>query len=101
VSNLTVTPTDIPDVILLTLRRFRDDRGWLAETYSTRAVVPAFVDIAFVQDNQAFSAARRTPRGLHLQRPPQPQAKLTRVLRGTIFDAIVLSGTLPEGVKVV
>ncbi len=88
-SNLTVTPTRIPDVILLTPRRYPDDRGWFAETYSTRAFAPVLGPMAFVQDNQAFSAARGTLRGLHFQRPPEPQAKLIRVLRGSIFDVTV------------
>ena len=88
-SNVTVTPTAIPDVILLTPRRFRDERGWFAETYSTRSFAPALGDIVFVQDNQAFSTARGTLRGLHFQRPPHPQAKLIRVLKGSIFDVTV------------
>ena len=88
-SNVTVAPTAIPDVIMLTPRRFGDGRGWFAETYSTRSFAPALGDIVFVQDNQAFSAARGTLRGLHFQRPPQAQAKLVRVLRGSIFDVTV------------
>ncbi len=88
-SNVTVAPTAIPDVILLTPRRFADGRGWFAETYSTRSFAPALGDMVFVQDNQAFSAARGTLRGLHFQRPPQAQAKLVRVLKGSIFDVTV------------
>lgn len=88
-SNVTVAPTAIPDVIMLTPRRFGDGRGWFTETYSTRSFAPALGDIVFVQDNQAFSAARGTLRGLHFQRPPQAQAKLVRVLKGSIFDVTV------------
>ena len=88
-SNVTVAPTAIPDVIMLTPRRFGDGRGWFAETYSTRSFAPALGGIVFVQDNQAFSAARGTLRGLHFQRPPQAQAKLVRVLKGSIFDVTV------------
>jgi len=88
-SNLTVQPTDIPDVLVLIPRRFGDARGWFAETYSTRSFAPALGETVFVQDNQAFSAARGTLRGLHFQRPPEPQAKLVRVLRGSIFDVAV------------
>ena len=88
-SNVTVTPTAIHDVLVLMPRRFGDERGWFAETYSTRSFAPALGDVVFVQDNQAFSAARGTLRGLHFQRPPEAQAKLVRVLKGSIFDVAV------------
>ena len=64
-------------------------RGWFSETYSTRAFSDLLGGTVFVQDNQAFSAQRGTLRGLHFQRPPEPQAKLVRVLRGSIFDVAV------------
>jgi dTDP-4-dehydrorhamnose 3,5-epimerase len=79
----------VPDVVLLTPRRFHDERGWFSETYSNRSFTQALGDIVFVQDNQAFSMTRGTLRGLHFQRPPEPQAKLIRVLRGSIFDVAV------------
>jgi dTDP-4-dehydrorhamnose 3,5-epimerase len=88
-SNLTVRPTCISDVVLLIPRRFGDDRGWFSETYSTRSFSPALGGAEFVQDNQAFSTTKGTLRGLHFQRPPEPQAKLIRVLRGSIFDVAV------------
>jgi dTDP-4-dehydrorhamnose 3,5-epimerase len=87
--NLTIKPTEIPDVVQLTPQRFGDARGWFSETYSTRSFSSALGNVTFVQDNQAFSALRGTLRGLHFQRPPEPQAKLVRVLRGSIFDVAV------------
>jgi dTDP-4-dehydrorhamnose 3,5-epimerase len=86
---LTVKPTIIPDVVLLTPQRFGDARGWFSETYSTRSFSDAVGDVTFVQDNQAFSALKGTLRGLHFQRPPEAQAKLVRVVRGSIFDVAV------------
>jgi dTDP-4-dehydrorhamnose 3,5-epimerase len=88
-STLKVVPTKVRDVIHFVPRRFGDSRGWFAETYSTRAFAPALGDLAFVQDNQAFSAQAGTLRGLHFQKPPEPQAKLVRVLKGSIFDVAV------------
>ena len=43
----------------------------------------------FVQDNQALSLKRGTVRALHFQVPPKAQAKLVRVLRGSIYDVAV------------
>ncbi|WP_201861479.1 dTDP-4-dehydrorhamnose 3,5-epimerase [Microvirga soli] len=88
-SNLTIKETGIPDVVCLIPRRFGDARGWFAETYSTRAFADLLGGTVFVQDNQAFSAQKGTLRGLHFQLPPEPQAKLVRVLRGSIFDVAV------------
>ncbi len=79
----------ILDVVLLTPKRYGDERGWLSEVYSRRAMAQAGVPMEFVQDNQAFSPKRGTLRGLHLQVPPQPIAKLTRCIRGAIFDVAV------------
>ena len=88
-SNLTISRTEIPDVICFVPRRFGDARGWFSETYSMHAFSDLLGGTVFVQDNQAFSAQSGTLRGLHFQRPPEPQAKLIRVLRGSIFDVAV------------
>jgi dTDP-4-dehydrorhamnose 3,5-epimerase len=53
----------IPDVRLLTPRRFGDHRGWFTETWSRRTL-----DIAFCQDNMSLSAEVGTIRGLHIRR---------------------------------
>jgi dTDP-4-dehydrorhamnose 3,5-epimerase len=81
--------TEIPDVLLIRPRRFGDPRGWFSETYSTRSFSEALGNVNFVQDNQSFSALRGTLRGLHFQKSPEAQAKLIRVLRGSIFDVAV------------
>jgi dTDP-4-dehydrorhamnose 3,5-epimerase len=79
----------LPDVKLVRPRRFGDERGWFMETYRREAFLAARIDDEFVQDNQSFSAARGTVRGLHLQKPPHAQAKLVRVLSGCILDVAV------------
>lgn len=76
-------------VTLLETRRFGDDRGWFAETYSQPRLAKVGIDCPFVQDNQSFSAAIGTVRGIHFQRSPYAQAKLVRCLRGAIMDYAV------------
>jgi dTDP-4-dehydrorhamnose 3,5-epimerase len=84
-----VQPTAIPEVKVITPRRFGDHRGFFAEVYNRRALVAAGIDIEFVQDNHAYSAAAGTLRGLHFQKPPAAQTKLLRVLRGRVVDVVV------------
>jgi dTDP-4-dehydrorhamnose 3,5-epimerase len=79
----------IPDVKLITPRRFADPRGVFAETFSRRLFADAGLIADFVQDNQSLSRPANTVRGLHFQRAPFAQAKLVRVLRGAIFDVAV------------
>ncbi len=84
-----IKPTAIPGVFLLGPRFFHDARGYFVETYNQRAAHAAGITADFVQDNQAFSHQRGTVRALHFQAPPHAQAKLVRVLRGSIYDVAV------------
>ena len=83
-----VTPTVIPDVLILEPQVFGDDRGFFFESYNRRAFREATGrDADFVQDNHSRSA-RRVLRGMHYQ-IRQPQGKLVRVTAGEVFDAVV------------
>ena len=84
-----VRPLDIPDVKLITPKRFADARGWFSETYNVRAFAAAGILSAFIQDNQSLSVRKGTVRGLHYQAPPFAQTKLVRVLKGAILDVAV------------
>lgn len=79
----------IPDVILVTPKRFGDSRGFFSETYRANKFFENGIDGPFVQDNHAFSAEAGVLRGLHFQRPPTAQGKLVRCTRGAIFDVAV------------
>lgn len=76
-------------VRLVKTRRFKDDRGWFSEIYNQQAFVKFGINTGFVQDNQSFSQAAGTIRGLHFQRPPHAQDKLVRCIRGRIYDVAV------------
>lgn len=79
----------IPDVILVTPKRFGDARGFFSETFRASVFEENGINGPFVQDNHAYSAQAGVLRGLHFQRPPKAQAKLIRCTRGTIFDVAV------------
>ncbi len=80
---------EIADVVLVTPRKHADARGFFVETYNQRDFVASDITSTFVQDNQSLSRQRGTIRGLHFQLAPEPQAKLVRVLAGSVFDVAV------------
>jgi len=83
-----VTPTRIPDVLLIEPKVFGDDRGFFFESYNQKAFQEATgLNVSFVQDNHSKSA-KNVLRGLHYQ-IEQPQGKLVRVTQGEVFDVAV------------
>jgi dTDP-4-dehydrorhamnose 3,5-epimerase len=84
-----VSQTEIPGVWAIRPRVFSDDRGTFTETYNARTFAMIGVEPIFVQDNQSISERKGTVRGLHFQIPPMAQAKLVRVLKGTVLDVAV------------
>jgi dTDP-4-dehydrorhamnose 3,5-epimerase len=77
------------DVKLLRPARHVDDRGFFSEAYSKRDYAAIGIRNEFVQDNHSLSRKKGVIRGLHFQIPPFAQAKLLRVLRGSILDVVV------------
>lgn len=84
-----VQALSIPDVLLITPDRFADNRGHLSETFQAARFADIGLAGPFVQENQSFSRAEGTVRGLHFQAPPSAQGKLVRCVRGAIFDVTV------------
>ena len=83
-----VTPTAIPDVLIIEPKVFGDERGFFFESFNQQAFNTATsLDVMFVQDNHSRSA-KGVLRGLHYQLQ-QPQGKLVRVVRGAVFDVAV------------
>jgi len=83
-----ITPTDIPDVLVIEPKVFGDERGFFFESFNERAFAQATgITAKFVQDNHSRSV-RNTVRGLHYQ-IRQSQDKLVRVVSGEIFDVVV------------
>jgi len=81
--------TNHPDVHIIKPKVFGDCRGWFMETWNDDAMKALGFSIAFVQDNQSYTAKKHTLRGLHFQLDPFAQCKLVRVLRGSVLDVAV------------
>ncbi len=82
------SPLYIPDVIEIQPIVFEDNRGHFFEFYHKERFKQAGIDVDFVQDNQS-SSSKNVLRGLHFQVPPFAQAKLVRVLKGSVLDIVV------------
>jgi dTDP-4-dehydrorhamnose 3,5-epimerase len=83
-----VTPTAIPEVLVIEPKVFGDARGFFFESFNQKAFDEAIGrHVDFVQDNHSRSS-KGVLRGLHYQ-IQQPQGKLVRVASGAVFDVAV------------
>lgn len=80
--------TGIEGLKVIEVTRHGDERGYFMETYSKRDFEEIGIDCTFVQDNQSFSK-KGVIRGLHFQNGEHSQAKLVRVVVGSVYDVAV------------
>jgi dTDP-4-dehydrorhamnose 3,5-epimerase len=84
-----IEPLAIPEVLVITPKKFGDNRGFFSETWNATKLAAQNFREHFVQDNHSLSAQPGTIRGLHCQIAPNIQGKLVRVVRGAIWDVAV------------
>jgi len=82
-----VSPTTLPEVLLIEPDMYGDARGYFLESYHARRYGEHGIPGVFVQDNHSRSS-RGVLRGLHYQYR-YPQGKLVRVACGVVFDVAV------------
>ncbi|MCK4950200.1 MAG: dTDP-4-dehydrorhamnose 3,5-epimerase family protein, partial [Gammaproteobacteria bacterium] len=82
-----ITPTSIPEVLLIEPDVHGDSRGFFMETWHASKYAEHGLGVNFVQDNHSRSQ-RGVLRGLHYQLE-RPQGKLVRVSSGSVFDVAV------------
>lgn len=86
---MNIIKTDIEGVLIVEPRVFGDARGYFFESYNARDFrEQTGIDVTFIQDNESCSTYG-VVRGLHFQKPPYAQAKLVRVVEGTVLDVAV------------
>ena len=84
-----ITPTKLPEVLIIEPRVFGDARGFFTESWNEQVFDHAVGHaVRFVQDNHSRSV-RGVLRGMHFQLPPHTQGKLVRVVNGAVFDVAV------------
>lgn len=85
-----IETTPIEGLLLITPRRFGDDRGYFSESWNRATLEENGIELPeFVQDNHSVSQYAGTVRGLHYQAPPMAQGKLVRCGHGALFDVAV------------
>ncbi len=84
-----ITELEIPEVKVITPKKFGDHRGFFSETYNKKTLAAQGIEMDFVQDNHSLSAEVGTIRGLHFQTPPFAQDKLVRIAQGSVLDVAV------------
>lgn len=80
--------TGLPGLLVFQPAVFEDSRGYFFESYNRRTFESQQINADFVQDNES-SSGYGVVRGLHYQLNPHQQAKLIRVITGTILDVVV------------
>lgn len=74
---------------LFSQKIFQDERGYFTETYNQNTFLKEVVNMPlFVQDNESCSK-KFVIRGLHYQRDEFAQAKLVRVVMGSVIDFVL------------
>jgi len=80
--------TNIKGLVEIEASVFEDERGYFFESYNKKKYSEIGIDAEFVQDNQSKSQ-KGVLRGLHLQKKPFAQAKLVKVIKGSVLDVAV------------
>lgn len=75
-------------LFVITPKVFEDERGYFFESFRSDFFISLGINQPFVQDNQSKSTYG-VLRGLHYQTGEHAQAKLVRVISGTVFDVAV------------
>ena len=81
--------TDIEGPLILEPKVFGDHRGYFFESFSRGDFESHAGPVNFVQDNESWSARRGVLRGMHFQKGEFAQAKLLRVVQGSVLDVAV------------
>ncbi|HWA15923.1 MAG TPA: dTDP-4-dehydrorhamnose 3,5-epimerase [Gemmatimonadales bacterium] len=83
------TRTPLPGAVVVDLDRREDERGFFARSFCQREFEAEGLEPTMAQCNVSFNRRKHTLRGMHWQVAPHGEAKLVRVTRGAIWDAIV------------
>ena len=80
---------NIEGPVIIEPKVFGDERGYFFESFRADEFAANVAPVDFVQDNESWSAKRGVLRGLHFQKGDRAQAKIVRVVKGSVQDVAV------------
>lgn len=83
-----IISTSLSGALIIQPQVYEDQRGYFFESFNLSEFKKAGIDIEIKQVNQSLSG-KNVLRGLHFQKPPWAQAKLVRVIKGSVLDVAV------------
>ena len=84
-----IEPRKLEGSFEITLNPIEDGRGFFERTYCKDTFTAHGLVTDWMQENQSFSKAKHTVRGMHFQAPPFAETKLIRVVRGSVLDTFI------------
>jgi dTDP-4-dehydrorhamnose 3,5-epimerase len=78
--------TDLAGVVIVEMQLLCDERGFFARSWCEREFREHGLNSELVQCSISFNKERGTLRGVHYQAAPNPEAKLVRCTRGSLYD---------------
>ena len=85
---MNIIQTGIEGLVVIEPKVFGDERGYFFEAFNQREFDEKVGPVRFVQDNESKSRYG-VLRGLHFQKGEHAQAKLVRVVSGSVLDVAV------------
>jgi dTDP-4-dehydrorhamnose 3,5-epimerase len=83
------TETPLPGVWRISLEKREDSRGFFARVFCEQEFAARGLVTRYPQCNLSYNDKRGTLRGMHFQRPPKPEIKVVRCLRGAVYDVLL------------
>ena len=86
---MNIRPLKFEGCFEIELSQRRDTRGYFGRVFDAEIFAAHGLPASFAQENESFTRAKDTLRGLHFQRPPFAETKFVRCLAGAVYDAFV------------
>ncbi len=83
------TQTSLQEAFIIEPELKEDERGYFFRTWCSREFEAHGLNNKIAQASGVYNKKRGTLRGMHWQAPPHEEAKLVRVVRGSVYDVIV------------